>query len=93
MDIALTCIVTAERIAYLARFKQVELTLTWRHSSRRLTHVGRAEAETLFLEPAPPLLLQLLLDLVDLFSKQVIVLSLAKRHRHKDTVYKQLWRY
>lgn len=69
-----------QKIAYLARLRQVEVALTWRHSSRWLTHVGRAEAKALFLESAPPLLLQLLLNLVDLFSKQVIVLSLPTRH-------------
>lgn len=57
------------------------MTLTWRHSSWWLTHVCRAEAQALLLEPAPPLLLQLFLDLVDLLSKQVIVLSLAKINR------------
>lgn len=40
--------------------------LTRRQSSGGLTHAGRPEAQTLLLEPGPPLLLQLLLDLVDL---------------------------
>lgn len=40
--------------------------LTWRQSSGRLTHAGRPEAQTVLLEPGPPLLLQLLLDLINL---------------------------
>lgn len=43
-------------------------TLTRRHPSGGLTHTGRAEAQTLLLEPGPPLLLQLLLDLINLLS-------------------------
>ena len=52
--------------------------LTWRQSRGGLSHAGRPEAETLLLKPCPPLLLQLLLDLVDLLCQQVIVLSLSK---------------
>ena len=40
--------------------------LTRRQSSGGLTHASRTNAQTLLLEPGPPLLLQLLLDLIDL---------------------------
>lgn len=43
----------------------LHVPLTWRQSSTGLTHAGGPKAQTLLLEPGPPLLLQLLLDLVD----------------------------